>query len=95
MLSVKRPGCEGSNVIESQQVLECMRSGEAQGEARGQIKGRIELLLNVLALRFPSGASRDLEAAIRAATNCEQLHGRLGIAVKVDSLDDFQQEAGL
>jgi hypothetical protein len=78
-------------MIESQQVLEWM----AMGEAKGEIKGEINSLLDVLAARFPPGASADLEAAIRATTNPEQLQRWLRLAVKMNSRDDFRHAAGL
>jgi hypothetical protein len=59
------------SVVESQQVLEWMAMGEAKGEAEGQVRGEIKSLLRALATRFPSGATSDLETAIRAATSEE------------------------
>ena len=86
-------------MIESQQVLEWFNMGRAEGEARGEIKGGVQFgidsLLDVLAMRFPPGAPADLEAAIRAITNRDQLHDWLLSAVKADSLDAFRQSAGL
>lgn len=79
------------NVIESQQVLEWMAMGEAKGEARGEINS----LLEVLATRFPPGAPAQLEAAIRASNDREQLRTWLVSAVKADSLNAFRQAAGL
>jgi hypothetical protein len=83
------------NVIESQQVLEWMAMGEARGEARGEIKGEITSLLQVLATLFPPGAPADLEAAIRASTDQDQLRNWLVLAVKANSIDAFRQAAGL
>jgi hypothetical protein len=75
------------NVIESQQVLEWMDTRE--------VNTRIDSLLEVLAARFPPGVPADLEAAIRATSNREQLRSWLLSAVKADSLDAFRQAAGL
>ena len=82
-------------MIQSQQVLEWMAMGEAEGVTLGEVKGMSKSLLNVLAARFPPGAPRDLEEAIHAAANCEQLHSWLRFAVKTDSLDAFRQAAWL
>ncbi|HEY7426782.1 MAG TPA: hypothetical protein VH682_21275 [Gemmataceae bacterium] len=78
-------------MIESQQVLEWINMGRAEGA----VKNGIDSLLDVLATRFPPGAPADLEAAIRATTNRDQLRGWLVSAVKVDSLDAFRQAAGM
>jgi hypothetical protein len=76
-LTVWKEALKEWNVIESQQVLEWINmgraegeaKGEAKGEARGEIKGVIHSLLDVLATRFPPGASPELTAAIRASTD--------------------------
>lgn len=79
------------NVIESQQVLEWM----AMGETKGEVKSRIDSLLEVLRTLFPPGAPPDLESAIRATANQDQLRNWLLLAVKADSLDSFRQTVGL
>jgi len=83
------------NVIESQQVLEWMAMGEARGEAEAMVRGEIKFLLRALASRFPPGAPSDLETAIRAATNEEQVLNWFDLAIKAKSLQEFRQAAGL
>lgn len=87
MYSGQRMDYEDLNMRESQQVLEWM----AMGETRGEIKS----LLGVLAVLFPPGAPPELEAAIRATTNPEQLQSWIQLAVKANSLEAFRQAAGL
>jgi hypothetical protein len=94
-LPIWKEALRGWNVIESQQVLEWMAMGEAKGRAEGEAKGKADALLEVLAMRFPPGAPAELEAAIRATTNQEQLRNWLAFAMKADSLDAFRQAAGL
>jgi hypothetical protein len=94
-LPIWKDALKGWNVIESQQVLEWINMGRAEGEIKGEVKFGIDSLLDVLATRFPPGAPADLETAIRASTNRDQLHGWLLNAVKADSLDAFRQATGL
>lgn len=86
-------------MIESQQVLEWMAmgeaKGEAKGEARGEIRGEINSLLEVLATRFPPGASAELAAALRASTDLNQVRAWLRNAVKTETLEAFRQTVGL
>lgn len=74
---------EGINMRESQQVLEWMAMAVADS------------VLKVLAARFPPGAPPDLETAIRASIDREQLQNWLISAARADSLDAFRQAAGL
>ena len=69
--------------MESQQVLEWMARAE------------VNSVLEVLKARFPPGAPSDVEEAIRASINREQLRDWLRSAAKADSLDAFRQSTGL
>jgi hypothetical protein len=78
-------------MIKSQQVQEWM----AMGEAKGNLNTRIDSLLEALTTRFPREIPADLEAAIRASMEREQLRSWLMIAVTAESLDAFRQASGL
>jgi hypothetical protein len=90
---------EGFNVKDSQQVLEWIAEGEAKGEARGEarglLQGQADALLQVLARRFPPGASPQTESAVRATADLERLRTWLDTALAADSLEAFRQAAGL
>ena len=74
-------------MIESQQVLEWI----AEGEAKGRAESEAELLLRLLALRFPPGASAALITQIRATRDADQLTRWFDAAVLAPSLEAFQQ----
>jgi hypothetical protein len=86
---------KGWNMVESQQVLEWIAEGEAKGKTSGKLEGEASALLRVLAGRFPPGATAEMQAAIRAATDLPRLEGWLDVAATADSLEAFRQAAGL
>jgi len=81
-----RQALKGWNMKQSQQVLEWI--------AEGKVEGKAELLLRQVRLRF-GAVPPELEAAIRTATDPDQLDRWGDAAVTAPTLDAFRQAAGL
>jgi hypothetical protein len=70
------------NMKQSEQVLEWM--------AEGAIEGQVNMLLRVLASRFPPGAPTDLANLIRTTATAEKLERWGEVVGTATSLDDFR-----
>ena len=73
-------------MIQSQQVLEWMAEGKA--------KGKVESVARVLRARF-GNLPAELETAIQAATDLDQLDRWTDTAATAPTLDAFRQAANL
>jgi hypothetical protein len=73
----------GSNVKQSEQVLEWM--------AEGRIEGKRQVLLRLLALRLSASVPVELIERIQAMTNEETLDHWLDAVGTANSLADFQR----
>ena len=73
-------------MIQSQQVLEWMAEGEVRGQAR--------TLLRVLRARF-GNVPAELETAIQATTDLDQLDRWADTAATAPTLEAFRQAASL
>jgi hypothetical protein len=82
---------EGWNVEQSMQVLEW----QEQAEKRGLARGRAEALLRILRKRLPSRVPADVEEAIRATSDLNQLDHWIDAAAGASTLTEFRRLAGL
>jgi hypothetical protein len=86
---------EGWNVEQSQQVLEWQAVAEKRGLVRGRAEAKVEALLRVLHKRTQEAVPTDVQEAIRATEDFDQLDRWLDAAAEASSLAEFRRLAGL
>jgi hypothetical protein len=86
-----KQGLEGWNVEQSLQVLEW----QADAAKRAKSEAKSEDLLRVLRKRFPPAIPADIEGAILAASDVDQLNRWLDDAATASTLAQFRRLAGL
>jgi hypothetical protein len=96
-LEAWREALGGFSVLESPMIAELLADAEAKGKAKGKAEGKAETLLRVLRKRCREAPElpEDLAAAVRACTDGGQLERWLDVALEVETLAQFRQQAGV